>query len=104
MTCAMCGGHGLVRLNWNDAPEDYAVCLCAAGLAMRNERNNGKAVAPLWAVWCAREGIAPSRMYLLEEALTAEELAEAGFAPAPPPTVKDRETALLEAGRRSSRR
>ena len=103
--CAMCGGFGLVVLNWRDAPHDYAVCLCAAGQSMRLERNHDKPVTPLWAVWCAREGIAPSRMYLLEEALTVDELREAGIAPTAAATpAESREAALLAAGKRSTRR
>jgi hypothetical protein len=52
MTC--CNGKGLIRLNWSDAPDDFAVCLCHVGLDMRAEVNNGKATVPLWHVWCAR--------------------------------------------------
>jgi hypothetical protein len=100
----MCGGKGIVVLNWSDAPHDYAVCLCETGERYRMDRNHGRRVTPQWAIWCAREGIAPSRMYLLEEALTAEELAEAGFGNLDRQTPRSREAALLEAGKRSSRR
>lgn len=102
MSCATCGDKGMVTLNWSDAPPDYAVCLCPIGLGMRAERNNGKAVAPLWLVWASLHQVQPSRIYLLEEALTPDELRAAAFT-APTQTPDTREAALLAAGRRGKR-
>lgn len=103
MTCAMCGDKGLVKVNWSDAPPDYAVCLCPVGENYRFAVNAGKPVEPQWLVWCARNGVDPAQMFLLEEVLTADELREAGFA-APASSRQSREAALLAAGKRSTRR
>ena len=81
VTCGTCGDHGLVRLNWSDKPEDFGICLCRAGLLMRDDHNGRRRVTPQWAVWATKHGIDPSRFYLLEEAMTPEELAERGFTP-----------------------
>jgi hypothetical protein len=90
--------RGIVRLNWADAPDDFAVCLCEMGLRLRVDRNHTAAsVAPLWRVWCAREQVDPSRMFLIEEVLTPSELRERGVREEP--TVMDREAALLAAGK-----
>jgi hypothetical protein len=77
MTC--CNGKGLIRLNWSDAPDDFAVCLCHVGLDMRAEVNNGKATVPLWHVWCAREQVDTGRVIMVEDILGPEELAERGL-------------------------
>jgi hypothetical protein len=102
MTCEVCGDKGLVRLNWADAPDDYAVCLCEEGLRLRVDRNNGKSVAPLWLVWCGREQIDPSRMFLIEEVLTPDELTERELRK--PAVSMNREAALLAAGKQKAKR
>lgn len=80
-TCTTCSDKGIVRLNWADAPEDFALCLCAAGRWYRSDKNAGRHTDGCgWQVWCAREQIEPSRIFLLEEVLTAEELRAAGLA------------------------
>ena len=97
MSCENCHDKGLTVLNWTDAEPDYAVCICAAGLALRVNRNVGHTVLPLWHVWCAREQISPTRVYMLEDVLTAEELALVGLrVPAAEPAP---EAALLALGR-----
>lgn len=97
MTCPVCAGKGLVRLNWADAAEEYAVCLCDVGQALRSTQNYQAIVVPLWQVWAAREHVDPSRIVMLEDVLTVEELAERGFRVAP--DADTREAALLAAGR-----
>lgn len=78
--CMTCGDKGIVRLNWEDAPEDFAICLCDAARWYRSDENAGRHTGVYgWQVWCAREQIDPSRMFLLEEVLTAEELRAAGL-------------------------
>ena len=104
MNCGVCGDKGLVKLNWSDADPDFGVCLCEEGLRLRVDRNNGKTVAPMWMVWCAREQIAPSRMFLLEEVLTPSELTEKGLSRPLGPSVVTREAALLGVGKKSTKR
>lgn len=101
MNCGVCGDRGLVKLNWADAEPDFGVCLCLEGLRMRVDRNNGNAVAPLWMLWCAREQVDPSRIFLLEEVLTPAELADKGLAKQA--EIETREAALLRIGKRSKR-
>jgi hypothetical protein len=99
VTCGVCQGKGLVRVNWADAAEDYAVCLCAHGLALRVNRNyTAHQVAALWQLWGAREGIDPSRILMLEDVLTADELTARGLAAGVEPR-QDREAALLASGK-----
>ncbi len=97
MTCSVCAGKGLIRLNWADAPDEFALCLCAAGMAWRNNRNNGKPVPALWQVWCAQQQVDPSRVFKVEDVLTTDELAAQGLSVAP---VRSAEAALLAAGRK----
>jgi hypothetical protein len=99
VTCSTCQDKGLVRVNWQDADPDFAVCLCATGLSLRVDRNYTAAVSPRWHVWCAREQVDPSRVWMLEDILTPQELAERGFGVAPDVRVPDREAALLAAGK-----
>jgi hypothetical protein len=94
--CANCEDKGLVRLNWSDAPDDFALCLCPVGLDMRGTTHKGRTRTPLWHVWCARECVDPSRVYRIEDVLSADDLAARGL------TVKaeqDREAKLLGAGK-----
>jgi hypothetical protein len=104
VTCPTCADKGLLRLPWDDDAEPgIGVCLCAAGLAMRVNRNRGREVLPLWRVWCAREQVDPARVYLLEDVLSAEELAEEGLTVQPKGAGQDREAALLAAARKPAR-
>lgn len=77
MTCQTCGDKGLVRVNWNDAPEDYAVCLCHRGELLRMVQVKGQ--QPAWRVEAARRGIETARVVMLEDVCTPEELAARGF-------------------------
>lgn len=74
----------------------FAVCLCPTGQVWRNRENNGRKVAPLWAVWCARNQVDYRRVVMLESVYTASELAEAGLGH---PEEQNRATALLARGR-----
>lgn len=101
MNCSSCDDKGIIRLNWSDAPEDFAVCLCKAGLAWRVDTNNDRKTNPMWHLWCGIKGIDISRVVLMEDVLTPAELAERGFVK---PTVNlNREAALLAASRKSKR-
>jgi hypothetical protein len=97
VSCQTCGDKGIAELNWADAPSDYAVCLCEAGMRMRSMRNENRKVHPLWRVWCAREQVDPSRVRMVEDVLTPEELQERGLSVA---AARDREAALFAAGRK----
>lgn len=96
--CSSCGGKGLIRLNWADAPDEYALCLCEVGLAWRKSENNGKPTNPYWHIWCAERGIDHANVWCIEDVLTAEELAERGFSAARE-LAKSKESALLKAGK-----
>lgn len=108
MTCESCGDLGMVAFLPHDstvAPDDattddlhYAVCLCPAGQAFRLNTNQGHKVAPQWVLWCARHGIAESRVTLVEKVYSAEELAEVGFSK--PPLEMNRDAVMLAAGKR----
>lgn len=101
MTCAVCNNHGIVKLNWSDAPEEYALCLCASGLALRRQEKPEDTWFP-WQVWAAKSGVEPSKVFLLEEVLTPEELRERGLSlPSAAPAAVDREAALLAIGKRT---
>jgi len=85
MSCETCADHGVVKVNWNDAPEDYAVCLCQAGRNLRVTTNGyAKSVTPLWLLWAAREQVDPARVVMLEDIATPEEMQVWGFAEAEP--------------------
>lgn len=103
-TCGVCQDKGIVKVNWEDAPSDFAVCLCSAGLSMRVDRNATAPVAPLWWVWCAREQVDRSRVFMLEDVLTPEELTAAGLGPLWEPSPESREEALLRAGKTQTRK
>lgn len=77
MTCPTCGDRGLVKVNWKDAPEDYAVCLCPTGELLRAMSTRGQLAA--WHVAAARMGIDSARVVMLEDVCTPEELAARGF-------------------------
>src|SRR5687767_3596362 len=74
MTCPTCDDRGMVRVNWKDADEDYAVCLCAVGERLRRTTNHGKPCLPGWRVWAAQQGVDPTRVVMIEDVLTSEEL------------------------------
>lgn len=100
--CSTCGDKGIVAANWNDHPFDFAVCLCAAGLWYRSDENAGKRTGVYgWQVWAYREQIDPSRIFMLEEVLTPQELAERGFQMPQAPTLVARGSALLAASRKA---
>lgn len=110
MSCAVCNGKGVVLVNWAEAPESapdepqYAICLCSTGREMRGTRNAGKPTAyALWHVWCAREGVNPSQIVLLEDVLTADELQARGFGPAAPEAPLDAIAAAARATREKAR-
>jgi hypothetical protein len=62
-------------------------------------RNYRHEVIPLWRLWAAREGVDPSRVVMLEDVLTADELKDRGLSAGVEPTVERREAALLAAGK-----
>lgn len=102
MSCPSCGDKGVIRVRYHDgSPDDYAICLCAVGLRMRDDTNGWKKTGyALWQVWAAREQIDPSRVWLLEELSTAQEIADLGFGMHGQSTpVVGREAALLAAGK-----
>ena len=103
LDCPVCLDRGIVRVNWADAPDDYAICVCGTGLSLRVDRNwKDTNVSPLWHVWCAREGISHDRIVFLEDVLTADEITERGIPtcdPEPPPTTLSRDEVLLLAGK-----
>ena len=99
VTCETCCDKGLVIVNWTDAEPDYAVCLCHAAQWYRSNRNAGREVAAYgWQVWAARHQVEPSRVVMLEDVLTAEEMAECGLSQ--PAVIADREAVLLAAARK----
>ena len=100
--CGTCADKGIVRLNWEDAPDDFAVCLCEAGLRLRTNRNDGHKVIPLWQVWCARERVDPERVFMVEDVLTPDELRERELSK--PVSRLDRAAALLAAGKVKDKR
>lgn len=97
MTCPVCI-DGLLIQEWTDAPHDFAVCLCEAGQAWRLAENEGRATVPQWRLWCARHGIDPARMFLVEDIYSREELAAVGLVVGG--AAVSRESALRAAGKR----
>lgn len=100
MNCQSCADVGVIRVPWADAPDDFALCLCAAGTEMRSDCSHKPTAFALWQLWAAREQIDPSRVFLLEEILTPPELAARGFTTAVQSPVAAQEAALLAAGKR----
>jgi hypothetical protein len=105
VSCPTCADKGLLRLPWDDDAEPgIGVCLCPAAAWYRSNKNAGKTVSVYgWQVWCAREQVDPARVYLLEDVLSAEELAEEGLTVQPKGAGQDREAALLAAARKPAR-
>lgn len=93
----------MIRLNWADAEDEFAVCLCRVGQTLRRSSNEGHLVAPLWHVWCAREQVDASRVVPLEDVLTVEELEARGLR-VQPGQIPSREASLLAAGRAQKKR
>lgn len=98
MTCSSCQDKGIIRLNWADAPEDFALCLCRVGQVMRSDVNHGRKTSPRWYAWCGMNNVDVSRVVLIEDVLTPAELSERGFHTAEPEA--NREAALLAASRK----
>lgn len=102
MTCDHCV-NGLRPMEWTDArpgdPVDVAVCLCEAGQVYRRAENEGHKTVPLWRVWCAAHQVDPSRVFMLEDIYTADELRAVGLLPAVV-EAKTREAAILAAASR----
>lgn len=68
MSCQYCGDKGIIRMKFHSGEQDqFALCLCAAGLAWRCDTNAGRQTHPLWHVWAAREQVAHDRIGLIEE-------------------------------------
>jgi hypothetical protein len=99
VSCDVCGGLGMLILEWTDAPSDFAVCLCQAGQVYRTATNNRAKTVPLWRVWCAREQVDPSRVFLLEDIYSPSELDAVGLSVHPVPL--NRMEALLASGRKA---
>jgi hypothetical protein len=98
--CDFCGGYGLKRIRYyGGEPDEFAICLCAAGMAWRRDTNMGRKVAPLWHVWAAKEKVDPERVAPMEELLDDAEMraASPGWRGAVQgPSMDD---ALMSAGR-----
>lgn len=90
MTC--CGGKGVIRIRYRDGgPDAFGVCLCAAGLRLRDDRNAGRHTGyPLWNVWAAQRGIDFDAVLMIEDLLDRVELIGMFPAAAPmdPPALK----------------
>jgi hypothetical protein len=78
----------------------YAVCICDAGQRQRENTNEGRKVIPQWRFWCAKHDVDPSRVSMVEDVYSAEELAAAGF-PSIVAVSQDIHTALLAAGKKA---
>jgi hypothetical protein len=111
--CAACGDMGFVPFADvdNPTPDDamtaddlrFAVCLCDTGATWRRRENEGRTVAPLWLVWCAKHRVSTERVCMVEDVFTAEELAAAGLTKAGL-SMLSREAALLNASKRREKR
>lgn len=101
MICTTCGDKGLVRLPWTENPEEdqFALCLCAAGMVWRNDQNAGRTTYPLWMIWAAQNQVQHDRIVRVEDVLTPDELITRGLRVAPQTAATDREAALLAAGK-----
>ena len=75
MSCPICGDCGVVRVRYRDgSPDDFGICLCAAGARLRRLRRVAQET-PLWQAWAARERVNPDAMAMVEELLDEAELA-----------------------------
>jgi hypothetical protein len=88
MNCPVCGDRGVMRVRYQDGSlDDFGVCLCSAGMALRNDRNAvWKPLGyPLWHVWATREQVDLSRVLMVEQLLDEGELAQIprGWLPQP---------------------
>lgn len=79
---------------------NFALCQCSKGRLLRSNQNNGRKVTPLWRVWCAAQQIDPSRVALVEDVFSWEQLVEMGLQKATQLPPVDREAAMLAAGKR----
>ena len=78
MSCPVCADRGIARIRYHSGdPDDFGVCLCAAGRPYRSERNGAGDLTPygLWQVWAARAQVDPGRVFMIEELLDDAELA-----------------------------
>jgi hypothetical protein len=77
VNCPVCGDQGVLRVRYRDkSPDDFGVCLCAAGQALRVTKNARKDTdIPLWFLWAAQRGIPGARICRIEELLDRKELA-----------------------------
>jgi hypothetical protein len=67
MTCATCGDKGIVRVRYEGGdPDEFALCLCAAGMAWRCDENAGRKTYPLWHVWAYQNQVAHDRIHPIE--------------------------------------
>ena len=99
MRCDSCDSKGVIVLNWADAPEEYALCLCPMGRQMRRQDNTGRRTVPLWEVWAAAHQVEPERVWRLEDVLSVEELQARGFSRVAV-EVASQDSALMAASRR----
>lgn len=75
MTCRHCADKGIIRVRYQGGDvDDFALCLCDAGQAWRNERNAYRDTYPLWHVWAARNQVEHARIGPIEEWHDASEL------------------------------
>lgn len=96
--CAVCGDKGLVRVKYHGGePDEFALCLCASGMAWRNDQNTGRQTYPLWHVWAAREQVEHDRVGPIEDFYEPEEIAGMFPAPLPSPRTELHENAIIAA-------
>lgn len=76
MTCLQCAGKGVFKVCYHDgSPTDYAICVCADGMRLRNDRNAQRPTGfPLWLAWAAAAGVDASAVVMAEEVLDEHEL------------------------------
>jgi len=93
VTCRMCGDKGVFKICYRDgSPTHYAVCLCQAGVRLRDDRNAGRHTGyPVWMAWAAQRGIEMQSVVMVEELLDDAELAQIprGGTPRPATTIAD---------------
>ncbi len=77
MTCPRCGDHGVFKVGYRDgSPTQFAICLCTAGLRMRDDRNAHRHTgSPLWMPWAASHQIPFDRVVMAEDVMDEAELA-----------------------------